>query len=447
MSFIAPPPLEGVLVLDLSRVLAGPFATMMLADMGAVVIKIEEPARGDDTRGFGPPFVNGESTYFMSCNRNKWSLAVDLKSDEGRSLVTDLALQADIVVENFRPGTAARMGLGYDDLVKRKPELIYVSISGFGQTGPERERAGYDVLAQGMGGVMSVTGPKDGQPYKVGVSQADLVAGMYAVQGALLALISRSRTGRGQLVDVSLLDGQVSLLSFLGTAWLNAGREPARHGNQHASIAPYQSYETADGRICVAVGNDALFVTLSRELGRPELSEDVRFSTNRARVENVMALNEVLEPLFLTRTTAAWIELLDGAGIPAGPIRTVSEVFDSEQVQARGMVCHLDHPTVGPVRLIGNPIHLSATPPRYELAPPLLGQHSEQVLRIVLKMSDDEIAGLRDRGVIRQWSDEHEATPPEPASALGEGREAEVGQASARSEADGEGVPTDGGAQ
>jgi crotonobetainyl-CoA:carnitine CoA-transferase CaiB-like acyl-CoA transferase len=419
MTFVAPLPLEGLLVLDLSRVLAGPFATMMLADMGATVIKIEEPARGDDTRGFGPPFVEGESTYYLSFNRNKRSLAVDLKSAEGRDLVRRLALKADIVIENFRPGTVERMGLGYEELSKEKPSLVYVSVSGFGQTGPERERPGYDLMAQGMGGLMSLTGPEEGDPCKVGVSQADLVAGLYAVQGTLLALLSLQRTGRGQHVDVCLLDGQVSLLSFIAASYLNTGREPSRQGNRHASIAPYQTYEAADGHFNVAVGNDRLFEAFAREINHPELAEDPRFATNRARVANIAALNEILEPVFKRATVSEWTERLDRAKIPAGPILTVKQVLEHPQVAAREMVAEMEHPTIGVVKTVANPVRMSGTPARYELAPPLLGQHTEQILRVVLEMRDDEIAALEERSVIRQWwpSAEEEASKVEGAAA------------------------------
>lgn len=404
----SPLPLEGVLVLDLSRVLAGPFATMMMADMGATIIKIEEPSKGDDTRGFGPPFIEGESTYFMSFNRNKRSVAVDLKHPEGRALVQRLALSADIVVENFRPGVAERMGLGYATLSAEKPGLIYVSVSGFGQTGPERLRPGYDLLAQGMGGFMSLTGPEDGEPYKVGVSQADLVAGMYAMQGALLALLSRQRTGRGQHVDVCLLDGQVSLLSFIATATLNSGRAPRRQGNRHASIAPYQTYAAADGWFNVAAGNDRLFGALAQALGRPELADDPRFATNADRVANLEALNEIITPIWKTKPAADWIAALDAADVPAGPILPVDEVLAHPQVQAREMVTEVAHPTAGAVRLVGNPVKLSETPARVELAPPLLGQHTAEVLRVMLDMTDEAVADLAARGVIRPLESETE---------------------------------------
>ncbi|NDD31130.1 MAG: CoA transferase, partial [Proteobacteria bacterium] len=378
MSF-APRPLEGVLVLDLSRILAGPFATQMMADMGATVIKIEEPRAGDDTRGFGPPFVEGESTYFMAFNRNKRSLAVDLKTDEGRALARDLALKADVVVENFRPGVADKLGLGYAALSAQKPSLIYVSVSGFGQTGPDRERPGYDLMAQGMGGLMSLTGPADGAPYKVGVSQADMVAGLYAVQGTLLALLSRERTGKGQHVDVCLLDGQVSLLSFIATAFLNTGKTPSRHGNAHASIAPYQTYKAADGWFNVTVGNDRMFESFATVVGHPELATDPRFAENAARVLNLAALNAIIEPVLEAQSKQHWLDALDVAGIPAGPILTVDQVFAHPQVAAREMMTEVEHPTAGTVKLVGNPVKLSETPARVDLPPPLLGQHSEAV--------------------------------------------------------------------
>ncbi len=406
-------PLDGILVLDLSRVLAGPFATQFLGDMGATVLKVEEPSGGDASREFAPPWWGGESVYYLAANRNKRSIALDLKAPEALDVIKHLVAKADVVVENFRPGGAARLGLGYEELSAINPELVYVSVSGFGQTGPDCERPGYDVLAQAMGGIMSLTGDPDGAPVKVGVPIADLVTGLYAVIGTLLGLLSRDRTGKGQHVDTSLLDGQVSLLIFAALGALATGSPPRRMGNRHSSITPYQPYHAKDGWVAVAVGSDVMWPKFCAVVGRPELEKDERFATNPERVARIDELEGLLAPLFAEKTVAEWVEAFDQAGIPAGPIMTVPQVLEHPQVRAREMVVEMEHPTIGTMRALGNPVKLSATPARFELPPPLLGQHTEEILRVFLDMKDEDIASLQARGVVKQYA----ASEPEPAQA------------------------------
>ncbi len=394
-------PLTGVRVLDLSRVLAGPYCSMALADMGADVIKVEHPEGGDDTRRFGPPFVEGESTYYLAVNRNKRSLALDLKAAEGKAVLWKLVEQADVLLENFRPGALERLGFGYAACAARNPRLVYCSVSAFGHHGDPAwtRRPGYDVILQGMGGIPSLTGPLDGPPSKVGASIADVVSGMYATQGVLLALLARDRTGRGQHVDVAMLDGQVSLLTYLASAWLNAGVEPPRVGNRHLSVAPYSAYRAADGWLNLAVANDALWAKFCALLERPDLLEDARFATNPDRVRNVEALDAALAPTLAQRTVAGWLEVLDAAGIPAGPILTVPQVLGHPQLLARGMVPSLPHPTLGTVRATGVPVRLSDTPGAARTAPPALGEHTDAVLT-ELGYDAAAIAALREARVV-----------------------------------------------
>ncbi|HEY3997426.1 MAG TPA: CaiB/BaiF CoA-transferase family protein [Candidatus Xenobia bacterium] len=392
-------PLEGIRVLDLSRVLAGPFCSMLMSDMGADIVKIEEPGQGDDTRRFGPPFINGQSAYFLSVNRNKRSLAMDMKAPEAKAVLRTLVERSDVLLENFRPGTAARLGLGWEEVHAINPRLVYCSVSGYGQTGPESKRPGYDVVIQGTGGIMSLTGDPDGPPYKMGISQADLVAGMNAFSGILLALRTRDRDGVGQRVDVSLLDCQVSLLTFQAQNYFTTGKSPHRMGNQHPSIAPYETVRTADGYLNIAVGNDKLWQGFCAATGRQDLASDARFSTNPLRVANREALMEALAPLFKQHELAWWMSVLDKAGIPAGPILEVDEVLTHPQVLARDMVVEVEHPTLGPLKLVNNPLKLSDTPPRVTSAPPLLGQHSREVLR-ELGVSDHDIEAWCLRGVV-----------------------------------------------
>lgn len=391
--------LSGLTVLDLSRVLSGPFATMTLADLGADVVKIEQPGTGDDTRQWGPPFQGDEAAYFLSVNRNKRSLAVDLKSADGLALVRDLARRADVVVENFRPGTAARLGLGYADLAAENPGVVYASISGYGQTGPDSHRAGYDAIAQARSGIMSVTGEADGPPVRVGVSSADLVAGMWAVIGILAALRERDRSGQGQWVDISLLDGSVSWLTYVASGYFATGTRPPRYGSAHPTIAPYQGFATKDGDLMLAVGNDAIWRRFAPVAGLADLLEDPRFTTNPLRVEHRDELLPLVADAMAARTSVEWVEVLDAAGVPVGPIQTVDEVVTDPQVLARGMIGEVKHPTAGTVRTIGCPVRLTATPPQVRTAPPLLGQHTDDVLA-ELGVDQERLAALRASGAV-----------------------------------------------
>jgi len=403
-------PLDDLLVLDLSRILSGPYCTMYLGDLGARVVKVEHPDGGDDTRAFGPPFIGttNESTYFLSVNRNKESVALDLKTEGGRALVRRLAEKADILVENFRPGTLDKLGLAYADVAKLNPRLIFASISGFGHAGDPSysRRPGYDVVIQGLGGLQSLTGAADGPPYKVGTSIADMVSGMYALIGVLTALHARHRTGRGQHVDISMLDGQISLLSYHAGAHLNAGTRPGRKGNAHPSIAPYETFLAKDGWVNLAVGNDALWRAFAAAVGAPlaPLALDPRYVTNAARVQNRTALLELLVPAFAARTVEEWLVLCDRAGVPAGPILGVDEALAHPQVIARDMVVGVEHPTAGPIRVTGVPIRLSETPGDVRLPPPRLGEHTESALASLLGLPESELAQYRADGVFGRKS-------------------------------------------
>jgi formyl-CoA transferase/CoA:oxalate CoA-transferase len=392
-------PLDGLRVLDLGTRIAAPFCAGLLGEQGADVIKIEQPGSGDDTRQWGPPFQGGEAAYFLSVNRNKRSLAVDLKSPAGLDAVRQLARRADVVVENFRPGTAARLGLGYDELSRDNPALVYASISGYGQTGPDAQRPGYDAIAQARSGIMSVTGEADGPPVRVGVSSADLVAGMWATIGILAALHERGRTGQGQWVDISLLDGSVSWLTYVSSGYFASGDVPRRYGSAHPTIAPYQAFGTADGFVMIAVGNDGLWRRFAAALERPDLLADERFTTNPGRVEHRDILVPLLEEVLRTRGTQEWVTILDAAGVPVGPIQTVDQALADPQVLARGMVAELDHPRAGPLKVVGCPVRLTRTPPRMLTAPPLLGQHTDDVLA-GLGLNAEEIGRLRDAGAV-----------------------------------------------
>ncbi|MDB4964501.1 MAG: Formyl-CoA transferase [Myxococcales bacterium] len=398
-------PLDDLTVLDLSRILSGPYCSMYLADFGARVIKLEHPTGGDDTRGFGPPFVAGESTYFMSINRNKESVAIDFKHARGGELVRALAARADILLENFRPGALERLGLDYASLRTANPRLIYCSISGFGHTGEPDwvRRPGYDLAIQGMGGLASLTGPADGPPHKVGTSIADMIAGLYALSGILVALHARARTGRGQHVDVSMLDGQISLLTYHAGIHFATGGVPARRGNQHPSISPYETYRAKDGFVNIAVGNDAQWRALCRAAGEPlqALAEDPRFATNAARVGRREELAAILEPLVATRSVDDWIALCDGAGIPSGPILDVAQALAHPQVRARGMVVPLEHPSAGPIRVTGVPVRLSETPGAVRTPPPRLGEHTRAVLAEVLGLDGASVDALVEEGAAK----------------------------------------------
>jgi crotonobetainyl-CoA:carnitine CoA-transferase CaiB-like acyl-CoA transferase len=393
-------PLSGITVVDLSRVLSGPYCTMQLADMGARVIKIERPGAGDDTRAWGPPFVHGESAYFLSINRNKESITLNFKHPEGRQLLDELIAKADILVENFRPGTLDDMGLGYKALHTKHPRLIYTSISGFGHTGPQRERAGYDAVLQGEAGIMSLTGPADGSGYKVGIAIADLASGLFAAQGTLLALYARERTGIGQHVDVAMLDSVAALLTYQAGIYFANGEPPKRAGNAHPTVAPYETFRAKDGDVILAAGNDDLWRKFCRIAGLDAHVADPRFATNRERVRNYDALRPIVAEVFLTKTRNEWLAVLNDAGIPAGPVRDLHEVLTDEQLLARDMVHRLQHSVAGEVQVLGVPIKLSETPGAVRTAPPALGEHTEQVLTGDLGLSAAKVAELRTTGVL-----------------------------------------------
>ena len=406
----SPGPLSGITVLDLTRVLAGPFSTMILADLGARVIKVERPGRGDDTRQFAPPFVKGrdgndttESAYFLAANRNKESLTINLAEPEGQRLVRALVARSDLLVENFKKGNLARYGLSYDDLKESHPSLIYCSITGFGQTGPFAERAGYDFLVQAMGGLMSLTGNPDGEPgagpLRVGVPISDLLGGLYATIAMLGALVHRQHTGEGQFVDLALLDSTVATLANQGMNYLATEQSPGRIGNTHPNIVPYQSFATADGAIVVAVGNDSQFARFAEVLGKPDLAADPRFRTNTERVRNRARLVPILEAEMATLSSADWFAKLDAAGLSCGPINTLEQVFAEPQVRARGMRIEMEHPLSGTVPLVGSPLKLSASPVSYRRPPPTLGEHTRAILA-ELGCDAAEIAALRDSGVV-----------------------------------------------
>ena len=385
----APGALTGLRILDLSRVLAGPTATQLLGDLGADVIKIENPkTKGDDTRAWGPPYVTGSdgaatdlSAYFNSANRNKRSVSVDLATPEGQSIIRQIAAQCDVVIENFKPGALAKYGLDHESLLTAHPALVCCSISGFGQTGPNSNKPGYDLLAQGYGGIMSLTGEAEGEPMKVGVAIADVMCGMYATVAILAALRHRDATGEGQHIDLGLVDTQMAWLINQGANYLTSGKVPVRRGNGHPNIAPYQVYAAADGHVIIAVGNDGQFRRFCDALTLGALPDDPRFATNPARVANRDALNAVLGPVLASRNAADIITMMEGAGVPAGPVHTLDQVFSSDQAIAREMVVEMTHPASGgTVPMLGNPIKMSRTPVSYRHAPPSFGEHTDEVL-------------------------------------------------------------------
>lgn len=393
-------PLAGLRVLDISRILSGPFATMILADLGAEVIKLENPVGGDDTREWAPPYQGDQSAYYLSVNRNKRGIAVDLKSEAGREIAAQLADGADVLVENFRPGAAARLGLGYPELSARNPRLVYASISGYGQTGPDALLPGYDAIAQALGGVVSVTGESTGEPVRVGTPVADLGAAMWAAIGILAALHARAASGRGDWIDISLLDGQIAWLTYVAGGYFATGEVPRRYGSAHPTIVPYQALRTSDGHLMVAVGNDSLWQRFAPIIGLPELATDPRFATNPDRVVNRAVLIPLVEAALATRESAAWAAELSGAGIPAGAINTVDRALAHPQVIARDMVVTAEHPTAGTLRMPGSPVKLSGHTATVRRPPPLLGEHTDEVLA-ELGYSAADIASLRRRGVVR----------------------------------------------
>jgi crotonobetainyl-CoA:carnitine CoA-transferase CaiB-like acyl-CoA transferase len=392
-------PLLGLTVIDLTRVLAGPYCTMQLADMGARVIKIERPGAGDDTRAWGPPFVEGESAYFMSVNRNKESVTLDFKRPEGRQILDRLISQADVLVENFRPGALARLGLDFASLHELHPRLICASISGFGQDGPERDRPGYDAVLQGEGGLMSITGPAEGPGYRLGVAIVDLVSGLFAAQGILLALQARERTGRGQHVDVGMLDAVASLLTYQAGIYFATGTPAARMGNRHPTIVPYETFDVSDGEIVLAVGNDELWRRFCRVANLEAIVGDPRFATNRDRVSHYDELRPLLADVLGRRTRADWLTALGEAGVPAGAVRGLDEVLTDAQVVARRMVESVTHPVTGTLTVLGVPVKLSETPGGIRRPPPRLGDQTEGVLREI-GVEASRLEELRQAGVI-----------------------------------------------
>lgn len=373
-------PLQGIRVLDLSRVLAGPYCTMVLGDLGADVIKVEPP-EGDETRGWGPPFAEGESAYYLCVNRNKRGIVINLKTDEGKKILRDLALQSDVLVENFRVGTLEKFGLDFATLHELNPKLIYCSITGFGQTGSMKDKPGYDFMIQALGGLMSITGEPEGEPMKTGVAVVDLFAGQNAIIAILAALQARTLTGRGQHLDISLFDSQLGWLANVASNYLISGKLPKRHGNAHANIVPYQSFQASDGWFAIAVGNDRQFVRLCEMLDKSEIALDEKFATNSARVQNRDELIPLLRSIFITRTVNEWLADLEKAEIPCGPIQNFEQVFSMSTVKEREMLVKMDHPTIGELPLVGSPLKMSDTPVEYRLSPPLMGEHTEEVLR------------------------------------------------------------------
>jgi formyl-CoA transferase len=397
-------PLAGIRILDLTRVVSGPFATMQLADLGADVIKIEEPVHGDDSRAFGPPFIAGESAYFLSVNRNKRSCAIDLKTAEGRELVVELAARSDVIIENFRPGTLERLGLGIALLRERNPGLIYCSITGFGATGPDAQRPGYDLILQGESGFMDITGDTDGPPTKVGTSVADMVAGLYAAQGVLAALLERDRSGEACDVHISMLDALSSLLTFNAGIYFATGESPTRRGNEHPTIAPYETFETADGWLNLGVANDKFWTLFCDCVAPSALAGDERFASAPDRVKHRLALTPLVAAILRQDTRDAWVKKLTKAGVPCGSIRTIGEVCEAEQLISRGMIRSMEHPRAGTIRNIGSPVRLNDTPASTDVAPPMLGEQTFSVLREILGMSAGEVADLETRNIVRSSS-------------------------------------------
>ncbi|MDU2065967.1 MAG: CaiB/BaiF CoA-transferase family protein [Sporomusaceae bacterium] len=392
-------PLENVKVLDLTRVLAGPYASMMMADFGADIIKIETPNTGDDSRAFGP-FVGKESAYFMSLNRGKRSMTLNLKEEKAKEIFKEMVKKADVVLENYRPGTMEKFGLGYDVLKEINPKIIYTACSGFGHTGPYSKKPAYDVIVQGMGGIMSITGQENGEPTRVGASVGDVTAGLFAVIGTLTALYHRAINGVGQKVDVAMLDCQVAILENAIARYVTSGIAPGPIGNRHPSITPFEAFKAKDGYVIIAVGNDRLWSKFCNLIGKVELIEDERFVSNSQRTKNQKALKAILDTIFPDKTVDEWLAVIDEAGIPCGPINTVDRVLKDPQIAAREMIVEVEHPIAGSLKMPGLPIKLSETPGSVEVPAPLLGQHTEEILAEWLNLSAKEVAALKEQGVL-----------------------------------------------
>jgi len=406
-----PGPLSHIRVLDLSRVLAGPWAAQNLGDLGAEVIKVERPGAGDDTRGWGPPFLKDgagkdtkEAAYYASVNRNKKSITLDLSKPEGQAIAREIAAKSAVLIENYKVGTLKRYGLGYDDLKKSNPGLVYCSVTGFGQDGPYAPRPGYDFIFQGMGGLMSITGERDGQPgagpQKVGIAITDVLTGMYASVGILAALTHRERTGEGQYIDCALLDTIVAFNANQIVSYFCSGRIPIRYGNAHAQVVPYEVFPTADGHIILAVGNDGQFKRFCEIAGCPELAEEPRFKTNSQRIVHRAELIPLIAEIMRTRSKQEWIEALEAATVPCGPINNMKEVFEDPQVRHRELRVDIPHPAGGTAPVVASPMRLSQTPVEYRIAPPLLGQHNDEIYRGLLGKSEGELAKLKSAGIV-----------------------------------------------
>lgn len=400
-------PLEGIRVLDITRALAGPYCTMMLGDLGAEVIKVEAPGSGDESRSWGPPFVGeaygpypGESAYFISSNRNKQSITVNLKSTEGQNIIQELVCISDVMVENFRTGVLEKMGLGYDDMNRLNPRLIYCSISGYGRSGPAADRPGYDAILQAEGGLMSITGPEDGPPSRVGIPIVDITTGMFSATAILAALRARDLTGKGQFIDMSLFDTHVALLVNVGSNYLVGGSAPRRYGNAHPNLTPYEAFQAKDRWFVLGVANDKQWEILCQVIDRPELISDARFMSNGDRLANREVLSKILNEVLITRNADDWLTLLGKAGLPCGPINSIPDVFNDPQTKARDLVLTVDHPTAGPVQLTGFPYKFSQTPAEVHRPPPLLGEHSERILVELLGYSPEKVALLKSQGAI-----------------------------------------------
>lgn len=400
MREVRPGPLSGVRVLDLTRVVAGPYCSMFLGDLGAEVVKVEQPGAGDDTRGWGPPFAGGESAYYLCINRNKQSLTLDLKSKRAVELLRDLVKAADVIIENFRPGTMERLGLGEKELRELNPRLIYASLTGFGADGPMSDWPGYDLIVQAWGGLMSITGTPEGEPVKVGVAIIDLVAGLMLGKAVAAALFAREKIGVGQRIDTSLLEAEVASLINVGSNYLVGGKVPTRWGNAHPNIVPYQNFQTADGYLVIGVASEVIWKRFCEAVGQRDLINDPRFADNSKRVENRSELIAILSKTFLQRRNDAWFKLLTDAEVPCAPVQTIDQVFQAPQVLQRDMLIEVDHPTAGKVRMAGIPVKFSVTPASVRMPPPLLGEHNDAILRTWLGMSAASIDELKREKVI-----------------------------------------------